>query len=83
LSAFAEPAAVAQAEFFLEDQVDEVEVADVVGLGAGGQLGGRVGQVRQAAPQRVIADAGADEFTHDVAPRCRRGGRGGEAILVS
>ena len=48
LERVAEPAPFAQAEFFLEDQVDEVEVAQVVGLGAGGQLGGGVGQVGQA-----------------------------------
>ena len=56
LQRVAEPAAFAQPEFFLEHQVDEVEVAHLGGLGAVDELGDGVGQVGQAEPGGVVTD---------------------------
>ena len=61
----AEPAAFAQADFFAEEQVDELEVAHGVGLGAGdagsSRCSARCGRVE---PGGVVADAGADQLVH-------------------
>ena len=79
----AEPAALAQADLFLEEQVDEVEVAHLGGLGAVDELGDGVGQVGQAEPGGVVTDPvggqPAHEFSFVVSGRrggCSRSGAG-------
>ena len=48
--------------FFLEDEVDEVEV---VRFGSGSQVGCGVGQVSQAEAQGMVFDPGGDELAHE------------------
>ena len=60
----AEPAAFAEAEFFFEQQVDEVEVAQLRGLGPLDELGDGVGEVGQAEPGGVVADPVRGQRAH-------------------
>jgi hypothetical protein len=68
LQGVVEPAAFAHADFFLQEQVEEVQVAH------GGLLGpgeGRVevaGEVGEVEPFGVLADAGGDQLAHDPTP---------------
>ena len=73
----AEPAALAQPDLFLQEQVDEVEVAHLRGFGAVDELGEGVGEVGEAEPGGVGADPVGGQGAHQGSPsgRCRRGCR--------
>jgi hypothetical protein len=51
---------------FAEKQVDELEVAHGVGLGAGDQLLAVLTEVPQREPGGVAADAGGHQLAHDL-----------------
>src|SRR3954454_13095572 len=53
-----------QAELLFEEQVDEVEVAHLAGLGAFDELGDDVGQVGQSEPGGVVADPVGGQTAH-------------------
>jgi hypothetical protein len=64
LQRVAEPAPFTQAELFLEQEVDEVEVAHLSGLGAVHELGDHLGQVGQPEPGGVVADPVGGQTAH-------------------
>jgi hypothetical protein len=68
LEGVAEPAALAQADFFLEHQVQEVQVAHGLLLGPADQAVQALGQVSKPQPLGVLADAGGDQLAHDRTP---------------
>ena len=60
----AEPALLAQLDLLAEDEVQEVEVAELAGLRSGDEVAGVLWQVRQAQPLCGDADACAGELAH-------------------
>ena len=60
----AEPAFVADGEFLLQHQVEEVEVAHRVSVGAFRQVVQGAGQVRQAELRGAGLDAAGDQLSH-------------------
>ena len=60
----AEPAALAEPDFFLEQEVDEVEVAELTGFGAVDELGEGVGEVGEAEAGGVGADPVGGQLVH-------------------
>ena len=56
LQGVAEAAALAQSDFFFEQQVDEVEVAHLRGFGTLDELGDGLGEMGQAELGGVVAD---------------------------
>jgi hypothetical protein len=68
LQSVAEAAAFAQAEFLLEGEVDELQVAHGGLFGPGDQGVEVVGEPGQVEPFGVLADAGGDQFAHDRTP---------------
>ncbi len=60
----AEPAALAQPELVLQQQVEKVEVAHLLGLGPGHQLADGLAEVGQAEPGGVLPDPGGDQRAH-------------------
>jgi hypothetical protein len=64
LEGVAEAAALAQADFFFQDQVEEVEVAHGGLLGPGDQGVEVAGEVGQPQAVGVLTDAGGDQLTH-------------------
>jgi hypothetical protein len=64
LQGVVEAAAFAQADFFFQDQVEEVQVAHGGLLGPGDERVEVAGEVGQAQAVGVFADAGSDQFTH-------------------
>jgi hypothetical protein len=60
----AEAAVVADGEFFLQEQVEEVEIAHRVGVSAFGRLVQGAGQMRQAELGGAGPDAAGDQFSH-------------------
>ena len=60
----AEPALLAQPGLLAEDEVQEVEVAELAGLRSGDEVAGVLWQVRQAQPLCCVADACAGELAH-------------------
>jgi hypothetical protein len=64
----AEPAALAQTELFFEEQVDEVEVAHLAGLGTFDELGDHIGEVGQPEPGGVVADPVGGQAAHRFSP---------------
>jgi hypothetical protein len=68
LQGVAEAAALADADLFLEDQVEEVEVAHRLPFGPVDQAVQALGQVGQAEPFGVVADAGGDQLAHPRPP---------------
>jgi hypothetical protein len=71
LQRVAEPAALAQSDFFFEEQVDEVEVAHLAGFSPLDELGEGVGEVGKSEPGGVAPDPvsgqGAHEFSFGLA----------------
>jgi hypothetical protein len=61
-------AVVADGEFFIEDQVEELEVAQGLVVGAGGELLQRFGQERQAEFVGAGVDAVGDQLSHGTRP---------------
>ncbi len=59
-----QPALLADGEFFFQDQVEEVQVAHLGGVGPFHMAGERLGQVRQAEPGRRDADPCGDQLAH-------------------
>jgi len=68
LQCVAEPAALAQAEFFFEEEVDEVEVAHLRGLGAFDELGDDLGEVGQSEFGGMVADPVGGQAAHERSP---------------
>jgi hypothetical protein len=64
LERVAEPAGLAQPELLLEQQVEEVQVAHALALGAGGELVDDLAEVGQPEPAGVAADPGGDQLVH-------------------
>jgi hypothetical protein len=64
LQRVAEPAPFAQPDFFFEQQVDEVEVTHLRGLGPVDKLGDRVGEMGQAEPGGMVTDPVGGQGTH-------------------
>jgi hypothetical protein len=64
LQRVAEPAAFAEADLFLQQQVDEIEVAQLAGLGTIDKLGQGVGEMGQAEPGRVVSDPVSGQGAH-------------------
>jgi len=63
-----EAAPLAQADLFLQEQVDEVQVAHRGLLGPGDQLVEVAGEVGEAEPFGVLTDAGGDQLAHRSPP---------------
>jgi hypothetical protein len=61
----AEPPALAQSDFFLEEQVDEVQVAHLAGFSPLDELGEGVGEVGESEPGGVVADPVSGEGAHE------------------
>jgi hypothetical protein len=59
-----QPSFLADGGFFFQDQVKEVQVAHLAGVGALHVLGERLGQVRQPEFGRGGPDPGGDQFAH-------------------
>lgn len=68
LQGVAEPAALPQPELLFEEEIDEVEVAHLAGLGAVNQFGDDLGQVAQAEPGRMVPDPVSGQAAHRVPP---------------
>ncbi len=68
LEGVAEPAAFADADFLLQDQVEEVEVAHGLPLGPVDQAVQALGRMGEPESFGVLADAGGDQFAHDATP---------------
>lgn len=68
LQRVAEPAALAQSEFFFQEEVDEVEVAHLGGLGPFDQLGDDIGDVAQAESGGMVTDPVGGQSAHRVSP---------------
>ena len=64
LQGVAEAAAFAHADFFFEEEVEEVQVAHGGLLGPGDQRVEVLGEMGQPEPFGVLADAGGDQFAH-------------------
>jgi hypothetical protein len=64
LQCVAEPASLTQAEFLFQEQVDEFEVAEAVGLCAGDEGVDGLAEVGQPEAGGVATDPGGDQFTH-------------------
>ena len=60
----AEPAALAQSDFFFEEQVDEVQVAHLAGFSPLDELGEGVGEVGESEPGGVVADPVSGQGAH-------------------
>jgi hypothetical protein len=58
----------ADTDLFLEDQVQEVQIAHGLLLGPVDQAVQALGQVSQPQPFGVLTDAGGDQFAHDATP---------------
>jgi hypothetical protein len=71
LQRVAEPPALAQSDFFFEEQVDEVQVAHLAGFSPLDELGEGVGEVGESEPGGVVPDPvsgqGAHEFSFGLA----------------
>jgi len=61
-----QPPLLADGELFFQDQVQEVQVAHLRGVGPFHVAGERLGQVRQAELGRGGADPGSDQLAHMV-----------------
>jgi hypothetical protein len=59
-----QPPFLADRGFFFQDQVEEVQVAHLAGIGALHVLGERAGQMRQPQLGRSSPDPGSDQFAH-------------------
>ena len=68
LEGVAEAAALAHTDLFLQDQVEEVQVAHGGLLGPGDQGVEVAGEVGQVEPFGVLADAGGDQLAHRSPP---------------
>jgi hypothetical protein len=68
LEGIGEPAALAHPDFFLEQQVDELQVAHGGLLGPGDQALQVLAQVGEPQPFGVLTDAGGDQLAHDATP---------------
>ena len=68
LQRVAEPAALAQADLFLEGKVDELQIPHLGLLSPGDQGVEVVGEPGQAEPLGVLADPGGDQLAHDPTP---------------
>jgi hypothetical protein len=64
LEGVGEAAAFADADFFFQDQVEELQVAHGLGLGPGDQGVEVLAQMRQVQPLGVLTDAGGDQLAH-------------------
>ena len=64
LEGVAEAALLAQVDILPEDEVQEVPVAELVGLGAGDQGGAVIRQVGQAEPVGGLADPVGGQLAH-------------------
>jgi hypothetical protein len=64
LEGVGEAAAFPDADLFLQDQVEELQVAHGLLLGAGDQLVQVLAQVGEVKPLGVLADAGGDQLAH-------------------
>jgi hypothetical protein len=71
LQRVAEPAALAQSDFFFEEQIDEVEIAHLAGFSPLDELGECVGEVGESESGGVAPDPvsgqGAHEFSFGLA----------------
>jgi hypothetical protein len=56
LQRVAEPAAFAEADFLFQEQVDEVEISHLAGLGTLDKLGEGVGEVGESEPGGMVPD---------------------------
>jgi hypothetical protein len=68
LQGVVEAAALAHADLFFQEQVEEVEVPHGGLLGPGDQRVEVAGEVGQVEPFGVLADAGGDQFAHRSPP---------------
>jgi hypothetical protein len=68
LEGVAEPATLSDADLFLQDQVEEVQVAHGLLFGPGDEGVQVLAQVGEPQPLGVLADAGGDQLTHDATP---------------
>ena len=68
----AEPAALAQPDLFFQQQVDEVEVAHLRGLGPLHQFGDGVGEMGESEPGGVVADPVGGQGAHVFSFGCWR-----------
>jgi DNA mismatch repair protein MutH len=69
LQRIGEAAGLADGDLRVQDEVEELAVAQLGVLGALAQLLSRVGQVRQLQPFGVTDDAFGDQLTHHTPPR--------------
>ena len=68
LEGVAEPTSFADAGLFLEDDVEELEVAHGGGLGPGDEAVDALGQVGEMQAGGGVADAGGEELAHATLP---------------
>lgn len=71
LQGVAEAASLPDPDLLLEGEVQELAVAQLLGLGAGDELLGGLGQVGEAQALGMVTDAFRDELAHRAPPTAK------------